>query len=193
MHPKARADHLVIQELPDETLVFDQLTNKAHCLNRATALVWKHCDGKTDLAALSRLFEHQAQASVLVQLALEQISSRHLLETPVERGSPAQRRSRRELLKQLAAAAVTLPVILTVTAPRANAAGSHAAPPAQACLSVESPCTSNSQCCSGRCETTIFFACACSNTGTGCNSTSDCCFQFQGAKCVSGICQPPPP
>ena len=42
--PRARTDRLVIQDLPDETLVFDQLTNKAHCLNRTTALVWKHCD-----------------------------------------------------------------------------------------------------------------------------------------------------
>jgi hypothetical protein len=43
------------------------------------------------------------------------------------RSSAGWRRSRRELLKQLAAAAVTLPVILTVTAPRANATGSKVA------------------------------------------------------------------
>ena len=104
-------------------------------------------------------WEHEAQASALVQLALEQLASRHLLETPVERGSPAQRRSRRELLKQLAAAAVALPVILTVTAPQANAAGSQAAappsPPFCQGKPDTTPCGGGNQCCVNVCVTSF--------------------------------------
>ena len=44
--PVARQEGLVIQEMPDEVLVFDLKTNKAHCLNETAAFVWKACDGK---------------------------------------------------------------------------------------------------------------------------------------------------
>jgi hypothetical protein len=149
--PRARTDHLVIQELPDETLVFDHLHHKAHCLNRTTTWVWKHCDGQTDLAGLARLFEHEAQASVLVQLALEQLSSRHLLETPVERGSAAQRRS-----------------------PRANAAGSKPTPVACTGKPDGSSCGGINVCCSNTCMTCVAgggTACP----GVNCSTDSDCC------------------
>jgi hypothetical protein len=54
MYPTARSAHLTIQELPEETLVYDHRNNKAHCLNRTTALVWKLCDGRTSLAEIAR-------------------------------------------------------------------------------------------------------------------------------------------
>jgi hypothetical protein len=44
----------VIQELPDETLVYDLQRNRAHCLNRTAALVWRHCDGQATVADLAR-------------------------------------------------------------------------------------------------------------------------------------------
>jgi hypothetical protein len=184
--PLARTDQLVIQELPDETLVFDQRSHKAHCLNRTTALVWKHCDGKTDPADLALLFECEPHAGVLVQLALEQLASRDLLQTAVERGSPAQRRSRREVLKQLAAAAVTLPVILTVAAPRANAAGSPVTCNGKA---DETSCgSSGQQCCKGACispgalQSSCTAACQCPN-GIPC-SLGKCCLP-EGAPCTT--------
>ena len=47
MLPHARVNELIVRELPEETLVYDQKHDKAHCLNRAAALVWRHCDGQT--------------------------------------------------------------------------------------------------------------------------------------------------
>ncbi len=44
--PRARKEGLLIQELPEEVLVFDLSTAKAHCLNHTAALVWRRCDGK---------------------------------------------------------------------------------------------------------------------------------------------------
>lgn len=125
MLPRARTENLTIQQLPEETLVFDHQRGKAHCLNRTAQLVWRHCDGRTDSAALAALLRQEldiAHAETVLELALEQLGQRHLLQDAPPRPSSERRRSRRDLLKKMAALA--LPVILTVAAPRANAAGS---------------------------------------------------------------------
>ncbi len=48
--PIARKEGLVIQEMPEEVLVYDLDTNKAHCLNQTAAFVWKSCDGRNSVA-----------------------------------------------------------------------------------------------------------------------------------------------
>ena len=40
-YPVARKSGLVVQEMPDEVLVYDLNSNKAHCLNQTAASVWK--------------------------------------------------------------------------------------------------------------------------------------------------------
>jgi hypothetical protein len=126
MQPKARQEKLTVRDLPDETLVFDHARNKAHCLNRTVALVWRHCDGTTSVVELARMLNAElgipAEESV-VGLALEQLGSRHLLEQPVEPLAGFARLSRREVLKKLALAAVAMPLVMTITAPNARAAG----------------------------------------------------------------------
>jgi hypothetical protein len=126
MLPRARQDKLTVRELSDETLVFDHQRNKAHCLNQTVALVWRHCDGQTDVAELTRLL-HQSlgvpAGEAVVGLALEQLGSRHLLVEAVEPLAGSARLSRREALKKLALAAVAMPLVMTVTAPNARAAG----------------------------------------------------------------------
>ncbi len=126
MQPKARQEKLTVRDLPDETLVFDHARNKAHCLNRIVALVWQHCDGKTSVADLARMLNEKlsipAEESV-VGLALEQLGSRHLLEQTVEPLAGFARLTRRDVLKKLALAAVAMPLVMTITAPNARAAG----------------------------------------------------------------------
>src|SRR2546422_8935483 len=43
--PRQRRDGLVVQELPEETLVYDLERHKAHCLEAVAAAVWEACDG----------------------------------------------------------------------------------------------------------------------------------------------------
>jgi hypothetical protein len=43
--PRMRAYALVIDDLPDEVLVYDLERHQAHCLNHTAALVWRACDG----------------------------------------------------------------------------------------------------------------------------------------------------
>ncbi|MBV9278705.1 MAG: hypothetical protein JOZ41_01360, partial [Chloroflexi bacterium] len=44
--PRARKNGLIVRELEDEVLVYDLERHRAHCLNRAAGLVWKHADGE---------------------------------------------------------------------------------------------------------------------------------------------------
>jgi hypothetical protein len=132
MNPKARTHDLVIERLPDEVLAYDLCTNKAHCLNPVAAFVWERCDGRTSFPELSaQLRDHLqiADADAVLDLALEQLSSRRLLEEPVVELSRSQRLARRDVLKKLVAALVALPVIMTLTAKKAQAQASPAVPP----------------------------------------------------------------
>jgi len=131
--PAARNHQLTIQELPEETLVFDHINQKAHCLNQTSRQVWKLCDGQTSLAEAAHRLE---LPEVAVGLALEQLERRRLLQGPVVPFTEENRRTRRDLLKKLAAAALALPVIMTIKAPSAWASAS----------ALVSGCTSDGQC-----------------------------------------------
>ena len=41
--PAAREARLLVRELAEEVLVYDEEGHRAHCLNRTAALVWKSC------------------------------------------------------------------------------------------------------------------------------------------------------
>jgi hypothetical protein len=132
MVPKARTHDLIVEHLPGEVLAYDLHTNKAHCLNPVAAFVWERCDGRTSFAELSaqlRDYLKVADADAALDLALEQLSSRRLLEEPVTALSESARMARRDALRKLVIALVALPVIMTVTAKKAQAQASPIAPP----------------------------------------------------------------
>ena len=62
--PIARKSGLVVQEVPDEVLVYDLESNKAHCLNQSAAMIWKSCDGNTSVSEIAKLVENQAGGKV---------------------------------------------------------------------------------------------------------------------------------
>ncbi len=129
MYPLARTEKLTVRELPHETVAYDLENNKVHCLSPKSALVWKHCDGRTSLEELAKLvWDHESCEfpEALVQLALEQLERRNLL-VPQTRSSPdptRSRSSRRSALRKMAALAVSIPVIMSLSAPRAQAGDS---------------------------------------------------------------------
>jgi len=183
--PKARHDKLTVRELADETLVYDLVAAKAHCLNRTAALVWTHCDGQTSLAALAERLDIPEPA---VGLAVEQLERRHLLQGSGEKLSAATRQARRDLLKKIAGA-VALPVIMTITAPHARAAASRCQTDSD-CQSLNSNngCTVGS-CQSGRCVTVNLpnnSTTAACHDAVGC-TTSPC--GCNGGQCIN-ICFP---
>lgn len=118
--PTARKSGLVVQEVPDEVLVFDLESNKAHCLNRTASLVWKSCDGKTSVTNIADFVGKQTGEKVsddVVWLAIDQLSENRLLESEVK--STFTGISRREVVKRIGlASAVALPIVASLVAPQ---------------------------------------------------------------------------
>jgi Coenzyme PQQ synthesis protein D (PqqD) len=120
--PKARKRQLIIQEMADETLVYDEGNHKAHCLNKTAAFIWKHCDGRTGVAQITRLMEKQMKVAVTEQVvwhALEQMEKSGLLESTVTRPAQVGLMSRRALVRQIGIAAITVPLVTSIVAPTA--------------------------------------------------------------------------
>ncbi len=128
--PRARQDELVVEELEDETLIYDLKRHKANCLNRTAALVWRHCDGQTSVAEVAALLEeHLATPTdeAVVWMALDRLGRAHLLSEPVTLPADKAQYSRREVLRTLrrvAGISLLLPVIESIVAPRAAAQAS---------------------------------------------------------------------
>jgi hypothetical protein len=118
--PTARKTGLVIQEVPDEVLVFDLESNKAHCLNNTAAMVWKSCDGKMSVPEIAKFIEKQTGKSVdddLVWLAIDQLNENQLLDGGTE--SPFKGHSRREAIKKIGLASmIAIPVVASLVAPQ---------------------------------------------------------------------------
>lgn len=145
--PKARHEQLIVKELPDELLIYDLQSDKAHCLNETAALVWKNCDGHKTVEQLRELMEENAGSPVpeeMVWLALDQLEAFRLLDEAALKPVQFAGMSRRDMVRRVGIAAIALPVILSIVAPTAQAQASGL-PPA-------SCCTSPGQCASGNCS-----------------------------------------
>jgi hypothetical protein len=138
--PVARKEGMVIQEMPNEVLVYDLETNKAHCLNQTAATIWKSCDGSNSVTDISKLLAKTSGSAVeedLIWLAIDQLNEKNLLETQIAPKFNGQ--TRREVIKKVGLAAViALPIISSLAAPKAAHAGSQ--------CPVGDPCTTSADC-----------------------------------------------
>jgi len=127
--PTARKSGLVVQEVPDEVLVYDLESNKAHCLNQSAAMIWKSCDGNNSVSEIAKLVETQAGEKItedFVWLAIDQLSENNLLEQQV--ASNFQGQSRRDVIKKIGLASmVAIPVIASLVAPQSALAAASCA------------------------------------------------------------------
>ena len=145
----ARHNGIVVQEMPDEVLVYDLDSNKAHCLNSSAAQVWKSCDGTNSVADIVKQFDGKVTED-FVWLAIDQLNENGLLANEVAPRFHGQ--SRRQVLKTIGLASmVALPVIASLVAP------------SNAIAATSCNCTSNASC-QGR---------ACPST-TNCNGVGLC-------------------
>jgi hypothetical protein len=111
--PLARADDLVVEEVGQELLVYDQTNECAHSLGVAAARVWRACDGETTTESLSAKLDMDADT---VARAIEELHECNLLDS----GQQLEGMTRREAtLKgaKLGAAAATAPLIYSILAP----------------------------------------------------------------------------
>ncbi len=167
MNPQARKDRLVIEELPEETLIYDQERHKAHCLNRTAAFVWGRCDGQPSVAGLAKALADELgipAGGETVRLALDRLGRAHLLEQRESAGTGTPRYSRRHVVRTLAKLGFAVPMVVSIVSPRSAQAAS---------------CITQAQCvalsppfCGGQ---------------TICNQPTKCCLQM-GNKCKKKNC-----
>ncbi|MCB1024885.1 MAG: PqqD family protein [Acidobacteria bacterium] len=115
-YAKFRNDALVVQKVKDETLVFDQATKKAHCLNRSCAEIWEACDGFSSEETISAKLGLPVE---FVISALHDLKNAGLLEQNEDHGPSLPPISRRSMLMKTGATAAAIPVITGIIAPKA--------------------------------------------------------------------------
>jgi hypothetical protein len=121
--PKNRNKNIVVQELENETLIYDFATDKAYCLNETLTVVYNHCDGVTSVDELKRRYKFTDD---LIFLALDELQNNKLIEG--EKSTHFAGMNRREVIRKVGLGTMlSLPVITGLVAPRAASAASCAA------------------------------------------------------------------
>jgi hypothetical protein len=153
MKPQARLEELLIQEVGDELVLYDQRRHRAHHLNRTAALVWQSCLGESTVAQLARQLRDElggSAAEAMVWQALERLGKAHLLTEPVRRPAGAGGMSRRQALRQLVRAAalvLVVPAVTSVAAPQALADTRFYSCSSRVCLvACANQCRTNADC-----------------------------------------------
>jgi hypothetical protein len=146
--PLARQASLIIKEVDDETLVYDLVTDEAHCLNSTAARVWKSCDGRNTVTEIAAHLGSPDQAidENVVWLALDQLEKFKLLDAAPAKPELLLGMTRRQMVARLGIAAVTLPAIVSIVSPHASAQGSPPPIPPGGC------CVSPNQCETQTCQ-----------------------------------------
>jgi hypothetical protein len=204
MKPVARKDKLTTSELPEETLVYDLEGHKLHCLNRPSSLVWKHCDGRHDTAALAAVLARELgltddEAAAAARLALEQLGRRGLLqEAPAPAADEERLTRRRALRKMVVAAAAAIPLVMTLKSPSVAWADTipcgpfRPCPAGYVCLEDMEAAAKGFAHHSPRALEGLYGRCAlveCGKSGDKCtgdfNTQGTCC---SGCFCENGVC-----
>lgn len=155
--PTSKRDGLLVQELGDETLVYDPDRHEAHCLNQSAALVWQASDGSTAVPDIARRMVEVGlpQDEIVVWMGLSRLERAGLLAEPVHHPGEPRRFSRREVVRMLgitAGLSVALPAVTSITAPLAAQAASCV--PLTQCYQLRPPnctglptCENRNRCC----------------------------------------------
>ena len=146
--PVARTESLIVKEVDGETLVYDQKTDKAHCLNETAAQVWKNCDGNKSVNEIASLLGEQLNSNVkdeVVWLALDQLQRFKLLEEAPAKPVVFAGMTRRQMVARLGIAAIAIPSIVSIVSPTASAQSSCIPQGSVFC------CVNPGDCCSGNC------------------------------------------
>jgi hypothetical protein len=179
--PAVRPDGVSVEDLGDEILVYDRESDTAHCLTATAATIWRAC---AERLTLPELLANEPIDEPTVQRALDELREQELLAPgPLHVHRSGEGISRRQAVGRLAALAAG-PLVISVAAPTAWAAGSA---------------TARAACVSGSCTTAGTVPCKncgqsgrpknCSpliSQGTGCESTKtgpDC---YQNGCCPTG-------
>ncbi len=182
MLPKAREAELVIQNSGDDLLIYDLRDNKAICLNKTSALVWKHCDGTKSPWEIGKILGNTLRAEVsedLVWFALEELHEENLLDHEDDFVGRYNGLTRRDVIRRIGLGSiVALPIISSLVAPIAIHAQSNVCVPVPNGCQCSNP-TSGSRPAGTACSPAFGFTCAnpncrCIRTGPNGTTNGDC-------------------
>lgn len=175
--PKARMENIVVQELDNELLIYNLISNKALCLNETSKLVWQACDGKTSATEISEIIGQKLNSPInedLIWLALDILKKENLIENGEQFSNYFAGMSRREVIRKVGLGTmIALPVIASVIAPSSVFAASCAGMTAEF-----SPCSGDTDC----------TTCCCSIAAPGSRTCIPSLSQGSGATCFAN-CQ----
>jgi hypothetical protein len=160
--PRARVQELVVEDVGEEVLIYDQQSDQAHCLSRDAAMVWRVCDGATSSVEVAAALGLDPK---VVALAIEEMDDRGLLDS----APGVTRRQATIRMAKVGGAAVAAPLIYSIFAPAPALAASQ-----QFCLGIN-PCSADSG--QTGCASCFKVGCVCCGAGTsGSNKlcTADC-------------------
>lgn len=121
MKANSRTNNIIVQNIGDETLVYDLKTNNALSLNETVTKVWELLDGRRTVEEIAQITNIPSD---LVLLTIDELQRNDLLQEKVATGLANDRLSRRKMMMKFASAAVALPIIVGIAAPVAIDAAS---------------------------------------------------------------------
>jgi len=149
--PRSRTEGLVVRQAGEELLVYDLERHRAHCLNRAAAIVWGQCNGVRAIEEIAERVGKETNETVnaeWVTFALKQLEESDLLDARFGFGKNLKGISRREMARRFGWGVVAaVPLVSSILAPTAQAAAS--------CLAPGAACTTSVQCCTGLCNVNV--------------------------------------
>lgn len=159
MRPVARTDNFVVRTVGDETLVYDTLSHRAHCLNRTASDVFRLCDGTRTVREIAASLAGRgasADDEGTVGEALALLSAADLLRDACPPDPATERPSRREALRRVGlGAALLAPIVTSLVVPTPAEAAATCIPQA-ACTTAKfgQPCyvLTQSECSSKECK-----------------------------------------
>ena len=131
--PRARRTRLLIEQVGDETIVYDEIRQAAHSLNRTASAVFRHCDGTRSVPQLAEMVATELGGDAdetVVRYALERLARAHLIDAGV--GDDDEHITRRTVVRRLALASgatIAIPAVLSIVAPTPAMAASVPEPP----------------------------------------------------------------
>lgn len=171
--PLARTDELVVEQVGDEVLIYDQRIHDAHCLSAAAGQVWRACDGKTPPQQLGAQLGLDRRT---VERALEELDRCRLLDGGSESGMTRRQATRR--FAKVGAAAAAAPLIYSIVSPVAAAAQSF-----EACFKLSGDCGTTG------CKSVVGCCCCHNSTITACATDEEhCCVPATTCTSNSGTC-----
>jgi len=128
--PVARTEKLLIQEVGNELVIYDQETNASHCLTSVAASVWHYCNGQNTVEDIAQLLEQDlstySDADVdikeLVYLSLQELERFQLIRGYLREPAAVSTMSRRKMVKTATlvggfAIGSMLPLVKSIMAP----------------------------------------------------------------------------